>query len=83
MSKRYFVRNLTDKKIIEFKPGIATFEFPPGTRVEILDVMEREGVLKHSAKEVAESLVLDFQRGGLVIEVEDVVEKKDGKLKGN
>jgi hypothetical protein len=76
---RIFVKNKLNFTISEKKPSIGTFTIKPGERVEIFDVMgEHKVPLKktvpyviNDALEIAQSIVQDFGRDGLEIEMED------------
>lgn len=84
---RIFVRNLSDVTISEVKPGIGTFNIPPKDRIEIFDNKQKQKMpngdeveyVYTTAKQVADSIVLDRGRGDLEVELEETNEEKKAR----
>lgn len=71
---KVFVRNNTNKHIIELKPGIGEFAIPAGGELEINDFIDKVTTptkkdltyTRYTAKEIAASLVNDFGCSGVL-----------------
>jgi hypothetical protein len=82
MSEKVYVVSKLSADVMETKPGAGTYHIKGNSRLLIEDVIasrpvpgrrnETETYVKHTAKEIADSIVQDFKEPGLSVVVEKI-----------
>lgn len=86
---RYFIKNNSELHIVEKKPGVGEYTIPAHGQLEVFDVEDtmetpiktKVTYVRYTAKQIAEAIVQDFGRAGILEIVVDDPEAKKAKEK--